>query len=146
VSAKLSETRRKTTQKDFLFPQESYLIRGACFAIYKKFRNTQKESVYQRSLLKELVNRGLQAEREKQLPVYYLKTRVGTYTPDLLVNDSILIELKAKPFLHKEDIQQFWYYLKNSKFRLGFLVNFGEPNGIKIIRRVYDQARQRSSA
>lgn len=53
---------------------------------------------------------------------------------------------KAKPFLHREDIQQFWYYLKNSQFKLGFLINFGEPGGVKIVRKVYDTARQRSSA
>lgn len=129
-----------------LFARESYLIRGACFAIYKQLRNTQKESVYQRALATHLRASGLTVEREKQLPVYYLGAKVGTYTPDLLINKSILIELKAKPFLHKEDIQQFWYYLKNSDFRLGFLVNFGEPDGVKIIRRVYDLARQRSSA
>lgn len=94
----------------------------------------------------ELEKQGLKAEREKQLPVYYSETKVGVYTPDVLVNDSIIIELKAKPFLHKDDISQFWHYLKNSEFKLGFLVNFGEPDGVKIVRGVYDQARQRNSA
>lgn len=129
----------------FLFPQESYLIRGASFSIYKKFRNTQKESIYQKSLAKELKSKGLSVVREKQLPMYHLGVKVGVYTPDLLVNNSILIELKAKPFIHKEDIRQFWYYLKNSEFKLGFLINFGKPNGVEIIRRVYDKARTRSS-
>lgn len=123
--------------KQFLYPQESYILRGACFNIYKKFRNTQKESVYQRSLLEELKSKGLNIEREKQLPVFHLGKKVGIYTPDLILNNIIIIELKAKPFLHKEDLKQFWYYLKNSEFRLGFLVNFGEPNGVKIIRRIY---------
>lgn len=133
-------------QKKLLYQQESYLIRGACFAIYKKFRNSQKESVYQKSLAEELKIAGLIVEREKQLPIYHLGIKVGVYTPDLLVNNSIIVELKAKPFLHKDDIQQFWHYLKNSEFRLGFLVNFGESHGVKIIRRVYDTARPRSSA
>ena len=132
--------------QDFLYPEESYIIRGACFSIYKKFRNTQKESIYQRSLLEELKSKGLKVEREKQLPIYHLGVKVGVYVPDLVINEAIIIELKAKPFLHKEDIRQFWYYLKNSEFRLGFLVNFGESNGIKIIRRVYDKARLRDSA
>lgn len=146
MSAELSRTTRGTTQKTFLYPQESYLIRGSCYSIYKKFRNTQKESVYQKSLAEELKSKGLIVEREKQLAIYHLGIKVGVYVPDLLINDAIIIELKAKPFLHKEDIRQFWYYLKNSQFRLGFLVNFGEPHGVKIIRRVYDEVRQRSSA
>lgn len=143
MSAEIRRTKRGTTQKQLLFVKESYLIRGACFTIYKKFRNTQKESVYQRALLEELKIKDLLVEREKHLPVYHLGVNVGVYTPDLLVNESIIIELKAKPFLHKDDVTQFWYYLKNSQFRLGFLVNFGEPDGVKIIRRVYDDARKR---
>jgi len=128
-----------------LYREESYQIRGDCFSIYKKFRNTQKESIYQKSLLEELKIRDLNVSREKQLPIYYLDVKVGVYTPDLVVNDSIIIELKAKPFLHKDDIAQFWYYLKNSKFKLGFLVNFGKSDGVEIVRRVYDSARKRSA-
>lgn len=144
ISAEPSRTVRRTT---LIYPSESYMIRGACFTIYKKFRNTQKESVYQKALAEELKNKDLNVEREKQLPVYHLGIKVGTYAPDLLINDAIILELKAKPFLHKDDVQQFWYYLKNSKFKLGFLVNFGEPNGVQIVRRVYDKARiPRSSA
>lgn len=144
MSTKQSRTVRGTTP--LLFPHESFIIRGSCFTIYKTFRNTQKEIVYQRALAEELSNQKLSVEREKQLPIYYLNKKVGIYTPDLIINDKILIELKAKPFLHDEDVKQFWYYLKNSKFQLGFLVNFGESNGVKIIRRVYDTARQLSSA
>ena len=101
--------------KDFLYPQESYLIRGACFEIYKKFRNTLKESIYQRSLFEELKSKGLKVEREKQLPICHLGVKVGVYVPDLVINKVIIIELKAKPFLHKEDIRQFWYYPKKFK-------------------------------
>lgn len=136
----------KTQNNALLYPEESYLIQGACFGLYKKFRNTQKEIVYQKSLKRELEVKELKVEREKQIPVYHLGEKVGIYTPDLVVNKAIIIELKAKPFLHKEDIQQFWYYLKNSEFKLGYLINFGEPHGVKIVRRVYDTARLRRLA
>ena len=139
MNAEPRETPRGKTR--ILFPEESFAIRGACFTIYKMFRNTQKEAVYQKALTLELAEKNLHVEREKQLPVWYLGKKVGTYIPDIIVDDKILIELKAKPFLHPENIKQFWYYLKNSEYRLGFLVNFGEPNGVKIIRRVYDTAR-----
>lgn len=146
MSAETRRTIRRTTQTKLLYLKESFLIRGACFAIYKKFRNTQKEIVYQKSLFEELKLKGLNVEREKQIAIFYLGKKVGVYTPDLTVNDIILIELKAKPFIHKEDIEQFWQYLRNSKFRLGFLINFGEPHGVKIIRKVYDTARKNNSA
>lgn len=115
--------KRRTAQKPFLYPRESYLLRGACFEVYKKLRNTQKESIYQKALLIELKGKGLVVEKEKRLPVYYGSTQVGMYTP-----------------LLKEDMQQFWHYLKNSGFRLGFLINFGKPGGVEIIRRVYGSA------
>jgi GxxExxY protein len=141
IPAELSRTIHGT-KPTLLFPEESFTIRGACFHLYKKFRNTQKESVYQKSLKEELFAQGLDVQREKQLPIYYRGVKVGVYIPDLLVNNRIILELKAKPFLHSEDIRQFWYYLKNSEFTLGFLINFGEPNGVRIVRRVYDLARK----
>jgi len=132
---------------DFLFEKESYLIRGAAFEIYKKFRNAQKEKIYQRALTEELKTKGLEVESESQIPVYHRNKKIGTYTPDLVINNCILIELKSKPFIYKQDKEQFWQYLKNSDFRLGFLINFGNSQGIQIIRRVYDKARvQRGSA
>ncbi len=138
MSAKPSETKRETT---LLFPKQSFLIQGACFAIYQKFRNTQKESVYQKALYLELKLLGLLVEREKQLPIFHLGEKIGVYVPDLLVNNVIILELKAKPFLHRDDIKQFWYYLKNSDYTLGYLINFGESDGVKMIRRVFDTAR-----
>ena len=93
----------KTTH--LLYAEESYEIQGACYAIYKKFRNSQKELVYQKLLELELISRGLTVVREKQLPIFHLGVKVCIYTPDLLINDLILIELKAKPFLHKDDTQ-----------------------------------------
>src|SRR5437870_3533095 len=113
---------QNNTELFLLFPRESYIIRGACFTLYKTFRNTQKETIYQRALEIELNKQGLAVEREKQLPVYYLKKKVGTYIPDLVVNKAILIELKVKPQVSIDDEKQFWHYLKNSQFKLGFLV------------------------
>lgn len=144
MSAESRGTLRRTTQ--IVYPQESFLIRGACFNLYKKFRNAQKESVYQKALAEELKHIGLSVIREQQLPLYHLGVKVGVYTPDIIVNNSIILELKAKPFLHKQDLSQFWQYLKNSEYILGFLINFGEADGVKIVRRVYESARQRCSA
>lgn len=64
--------------------------------------------------------------------------------PDLVVNNNIFIELKVKPKLTQEDIKQFWYYLKGSEYKLGFLINFSSIAGVEIIRRVFDTARERS--
>jgi len=59
----------------------------------------------------------------------------------LIVDDKILIELKAKEFITKGDQKQFWYYLKAANYKLGLLINFS-PEKLEIMRRIYDTARK----
>ena len=122
---------------ELIYKQESYIIQGVAFDIYKKFRNRHKEKIYQNSFYSGLKDKGLNVEKEKRIDILYSNKKVGTYTPDLVVNNTIFIELKVKPRITQEDIRQFWYYLKASGYRLGFLINFGASNGVQIIRRIY---------
>lgn len=93
-------------------------------------------------MVKELGDRGFVVESQKKIPIHYKGVKVGSYTPDLIVNNLIVIELKAKQCLVQEDERQFWYYLRSAPYRLGFLINFG-PQQLEIRRRVYDRARKR---
>lgn len=127
---------------DFLYEKESYQIRGACFDVYKAFGGAFKEKVIDRALTKALNKRGLNVEDQKRIDIYFDGEKVGTYVPDKIVDKNILLELKAKPFLSKQDIDQFWKYLKGSKYRLGFLINFS-PTRLEIERIVYDKAKDR---
>lgn len=127
-----------------LYPKESYVIRGIAYDIYKQFRNNHKEKVYHNAFHLGLTYKGLKTEKEKRIDIYYNGKKVGTYVPDLVVDNTIFIELKAKPNLTKDDIKQFWYYLKGSDYKLGFLINFGAPRGVQIIRRIYDTARKKT--
>jgi GxxExxY protein len=124
-----------------LYEKETYLIRGACFKVWKEFKGTFKESVIHKALTEELNFLGLKVEINKRINVYYRGKKIGIYIPDLIINDLILIELKRKPFLTRLDEQQFWYYLKASSYKLGFLINFGDHK-LEIKRRVYDKARK----
>jgi GxxExxY protein len=125
-----------------LYKEESYIIQGGAFEVYKQFRNRHKEIIYQRALVEFLKNKGLATNREKQIPIYFQNKKVGVYIPDIVVNDQIFIELKCKPIITQDDIKQFWYYLKCSDYKVGYLINFGTPQGVQIIRRVYDTARK----
>lgn len=129
-----------------LHEQESYLIRKAIFEVYKTFRNRHKEMVYHNALVKALQNLGLTVEKNKRLPVKFQGTTVGTYVPDVVVNNIIVLELKSKPFLTKSDREQFWEYLKATDYDLGFLINFGKSDGVEISRFVYQEARKQTSA
>ena len=134
-------TLQAKSDSKLLYEEESYLIRGACFDLYKKFGGAFKESVINKALISELRHKGLFVENQKRMSIFHRDENVGTYIPDMVAGKKILIELKTKPFITKEDERQFWYYLRGSEYKLGFLINFG-PSQLQIKRRVYDKARK----
>ncbi len=131
--------------KDFLYEKESYEIRGACFDVWKQFRGMFKESIVDNALTIALEKRGLIVDSQKRINIYYENKKVGTYVPDKIVNNIIILELKSKPFVSKEDEATFWNYLKGSEYKLGFFINFS-PKRLEIKRIVYDKARTEASA
>lgn len=133
----------KSMVQKILHKEESYAIQGGAFEVYKLFRNRHKEVVYLRALIEYLRGKGFSVDKEKQIPIYFQGKKVGIYVPDIVVNGQVFVELKCKPILTKDDLKQFWYYLKSSDFKIGYLINFGSSGGVQIIRRVYDTARKR---
>lgn len=131
------------TDAKLLYKELSYFIQGGAFEVYKQFRNRHKENIYLRAVIEYLKNKDLQVDKEKQIPIYFENKKVGVYIPDVVVNNCIFIELKCKPNITQDDIKQFWYYLKCSDYKVGYLINFGSPKGVQIIRRVYDTARKK---
>ncbi|TSA45294.1 GxxExxY protein [bacterium] len=90
----------------------------------------------ERALIKELTARDLNICSQVKIDIIYNNEKIGKYIPDIVIDDKIICELKSKPFLTKEDEKQFWGYLKGSKYKLGFLINFG-PNKLTIKRFIY---------
>lgn len=127
--------------KDFLYESESYLVRKACFSVWNKMGSAFKESAIDKALTIELKRLGLRIENQKRIDIKYDGERVGTYIPDKIINELILLELKRKSFLTKQDRQNFWNYLRGSPYKLGLLVNFGDER-LEIKRIVYDKARK----
>lgn len=135
---------RKNADLDFLYGEITYKIRGACFEVYKRFGGAFKEKIIENALLEELKIKGLKTDIQKRIDIYYKDKKVGVYVPDIIVNNLVLVELKCKPFITKEDERQFWLYLKGSDYKLGLLINFGAQK-LEIRRRVYDLAREISA-
>ncbi len=134
-------------ENDFLYPDLTYEIRGAIFSIKKKLGLGHKEVVYQKALEEEFNRLGLNFEKEKTVDIAYNNKKVGVYRPDFVIEDKIILELKALPFMGKYEKRQVWQYLKGTEYKLAMLVNFGGSD-IRIDRIVYDTARasQRKSA
>ena len=115
---------KKNKIPDFLYEEESYKIRGACFNVYNTLGGGIKEKIIERALTKELLSQGMTVGNQTRINIVYKNEKIGVYIPDLVVDNKIIIEIKSKPFITKEDKKQFWSYLKGSKYKLGFLIGF----------------------
>ena len=93
------------------------------------------ETVYQNSLMIELENRGLKAQKEAPIRVYYNKMIVGDHAADIIVEDRVILELKAVKELHPAHEAQLTNYLKASGIEVGLLINFGER--VQVKRRIF---------
>jgi GxxExxY protein len=121
---------------NLLYEKKSYKIRGACFAVYNSLGGGIKEKIVHRALYNEFSSLGFDIKREAKIDIYYKDKKIGTYIPDFLIDDKIIIEIKSKPFISKEDLKQFWGYLKGSKYQLGFLLGF-TPQRLIIKRLIH---------
>jgi GxxExxY protein len=128
---------------DFLYEEESYKIRGACFKVYNSLGGGIKEKIIEKALTEELISQSFTVENQVRIDVLYNDKKIGTYVPDIVVNGEIMIELKSKPFISREDENQFWGYLKGSNYKLGFLMNFGSQ---KLTIRRFAHTKKSSSA
>lgn len=95
------------------------------------------EKVYHNALLIELKNLGLDAESEMPIDVIYKNHVVGEYFADIVVNDLIVLELKAVENLDKIHEVQLVNYLQGTGIEIGLLINFGSSVQIKKKFRTY---------
>ena len=104
-----------------------YVLQGCFFSVRKEYGSGHKETVYKNLLADLLIGRGIKIEKEKVIAVRSNQSGkvVGSYRPDLLVDDKVIVEIKATRGAIQQDEKQLYYYLKNSKYELGYLVNFG---------------------
>ncbi|MDO8552080.1 MAG: GxxExxY protein [bacterium] len=132
-----------TEDTKLLYKELTYKIRGAAFAVYNVLGSGHKESVYQNAFAEHLKKVGISYAKEQSIGVSYEGKRVGSYQPDFVIDNKIIIELKALPFVGDIERRQVRYYLKNSSYRLALLINFGSsPIGIE--RIVYDHIRHQT--
>jgi GxxExxY protein len=112
-------------------------IINASIEVHKTLGPGLLESVYNECLYHELVQRGLYVEKEKNLPIVFKEVKLNAgYRIDLLVNKTIIVELKSVETINDLHIAQTLTYLKLSNLKLALLINFNVPllkNGIRRI-------------
>ncbi len=110
-------------------------IIGCAYTVYNKMGFGYLESVYEKCLLIELRNSGLNAESQRPITVYYDDQIVGEFLADIVVNDPIILELKSVRQLAKAHEMQLVNYLVATGKPVGLLINFGEL-GVEVKRKV----------
>jgi GxxExxY protein len=128
-------TKRQTQRIDDETDRVARGIVDAAFRVHKELGPGLLEGVYEKCLLRELRSRDFQASRQVYVPIIYRGEEVGTDLKlDLLVEDRVIVELKAVEILLPLHEAQLLTYLKIANRRLGLLINFNVPlirDGIK---------------
>jgi GxxExxY protein len=110
---------------EILYKELSYAIIGAAMEVHRVLGPGFLEAVYQAALAHELTLRGIPFEQFKRLPVYYKGVLVGEYEADFVVEEKIILEIKAMSKLHPKHKAQAHHYLAATGLRLAILINFG---------------------
>lgn len=115
----------------------SYRVIGCALEVYKTLGPGLLESVYEKALVIEPTNKGIKAERQVPVNIFYKGVELGEgLRIDVLVEDSLVVELKSVDTLNKVHYKQLLTYLKITNKRVGLLINFNENNLMDGIKRI----------
>lgn len=130
-------------QRGLLYPELSYKLQGIIFNVANKYGTGLKEGIYQKALAEEFSKIGLNFVSQKRINIYSLETGkvLGSYVPDFIIDDKIILEIKATGYPTRQDVAQQRSYLRASAYELGYLVNFGTPE-LLIQRSIYTNDRK----
>jgi GxxExxY protein len=116
----------------------TYKINGAIFEVNRTLGAGFMESVYEKALMIELYAAGLKAESQVPIKVEYKGNVIGDFVADIVVEDSVILELKAVEHLQRIHEAQLLNYLKATGYRIGLLINFTHPKA-QIKRMIFDR-------
>ncbi len=105
-------------------------ITGVAMTVHGRYHGGLLESAYEAAMKYLLEQQGFKVERQVSLPMYWDDVKLDqTYRMDLVVNENIIVELKAVNYADKEHRRQLWNYLNLTHLPYGMLINFG-PSGL----------------
>jgi GxxExxY protein len=112
-------------------------ILSAFFAVHRELGYGFAEGVYLRALILELASRGVQAEQEIPLGVFYKGRKIGSYAADLLVDGKVVVSVRAGADVHDGDRLQLLNCMRCSQAEVGMLLHFGpKPEFRRFLGRV----------
>lgn len=117
------------------------IIKGF-YIVYNALGYGFLEKVYANALAIELRALGLTVAQEQRITIAYCGEQIGEYSADMVVNDAVIVELKAVKTLLEEHEAQLLNYLKATPYEVGLLLNFGSKPEVK--RKAFDNDRKGS--
>ena len=121
--------------KNFPHQELTKSIIGIYYNVYNELGFGFLEKVYHKSLLIELKRNGYKIDSEKKVNVYYKNEIVGEYIPDIIINDSVIVELKCVEYLTDIHENQLLNYLKATDCEVGLILIFGKDP--QFIRKIF---------
>jgi len=115
-------------------------ILRAFYNVYNDLGYGFLEKVYENALIHELKGMGLRISQQRPIKVYYDSVLVGEYFADIVVENAVIIELKAVKALHESHSNQLMNYLKATEIEIGLLLNFGEEP--ELARKIFTNDRK----
>ncbi|WP_430400691.1 GxxExxY protein [Flavobacterium sp.] len=116
------------------------LILKTFYDVYNELGYGFLEKVYQNALLIELKNKGLEVTSNEKIKVYYKGENVGDYYADIIVNNTVILELKAAECIVEAFENQLLNYLRGTDCEVGLLLNFGKKPEFR--RKVFENKRK----
>lgn len=116
---------------NIIYPDLSYKLNGICFKVHNELGRYRNEQTYTDAIEQNLKLVGLKFQREIFLPESFPGEKAGRNKADFLIGNIIILEIKAKKFLEKQDYYQVKRYLATLNKKLGILVNFRDIPFIK---------------
>jgi GxxExxY protein len=120
---------------NYKYTELAQKIIKAFYQVYNTLGYGFLEKIYENAMIIELKSAGIYVEKQEQIKVYYKEQQVGEYYPDLIVEEIVIVELKAAESLCEENEFQLINYLKATDIEVGLLLNFGKTPEIR--RKVF---------
>ncbi len=118
---------KEENETSYLYKDLSYKMFGICMEVHREYGSVHNERIYHKVLEEKLKLKNINFVSQPKIVIYSKETgnEIGYYVPDLVIEDKIVVELKATPMVFKKHEIQLSEYIKISEYELGYLFNFG---------------------
>ncbi|MDI1255685.1 MAG: GxxExxY protein [Flavobacterium sp.] len=127
-------------ETELLFKDLTDIVIRCFYDVYNELGYGFLENVYQNAMAYELRSHGLTVDTQRKIAVTYKDVTVGNYISDIIVNDKVILELKACDMINIDHQYQLINYLKSTDCEVGLLLNFGKKP--QFMRKVFENYRK----